>query len=166
MPAIVVRAPLRQSRLQREDRRAPIQRLNLALCIDAEHQRAIGGSKYKPTMPRTLSTNSGSFESLNVSTRSGCLLAQAQRSEAVATPADFPLAGLTGPEQATNESIESWVIRACERRSTINDALGVHSTSVSLQDIAEILKAVERCGAALYTGQFLGPVANMWAAHI
>ncbi len=67
-----MRAPLGLARAQRQQRRGAIERLNLALFIDRQEQRAVGRVRYSPTMSRTLSMNSGSFDSLKVSTRCGC----------------------------------------------------------------------------------------------
>src|SRR3989475_3678411 len=72
MARVIVRASLHAPRPQRQDRLAAIQRLNLRLLIDTQDQGFVGGCRYRPTMSRTFSINSGSFESLNVSTRWGC----------------------------------------------------------------------------------------------
>jgi hypothetical protein len=63
---VVVGAPLGLAGLHRQQRLGSIERLNLALFIDAEHHGAFGRERYRPTMSRTFSTNSGSDESLKV----------------------------------------------------------------------------------------------------
>ena len=67
MAHVVMGAPLRKTRHQRQIGLGAVQRLNLALLTIAR----MGGSRYKPTMSRTFSTNSGSVESLKVSWRCG-----------------------------------------------------------------------------------------------
>lgn len=67
---VVVGTPFRNAGGQRQDRLGTIQRLNLALLVDAQHQRfGRRCEDLKPTMSRTLSTNCGSVESLKVSWR-------------------------------------------------------------------------------------------------
>ena len=48
--------------LHRQGGRGAIQGLDLALLIDTEHDRVLGGSRYSPTMSVTLATSSGSVE--------------------------------------------------------------------------------------------------------
>ena len=55
----------------RQDRLCTVERLDLALLVDAEHQRAVRRREMQ-ALSRTLSTKCGSLESLNVSERCGC----------------------------------------------------------------------------------------------
>ena len=68
---IIVGSPLRLAGAKREQRRGTIESLNLSFLVHAEHERVLWGLEYKPTTSRTLSMNSGSVESLNVSSRCG-----------------------------------------------------------------------------------------------
>jgi len=69
---VVVRTPFDVPRAHGEDGLGAVERLDLRLLVDAEHERFVGGLRYRPTISRTFSMNSGSFESLNVSVRCGC----------------------------------------------------------------------------------------------
>jgi hypothetical protein len=50
----------------------PLERLDLALLVDAEHERVVGRVEVEPAMSRTFSTNSGSVESVKLFVRCGC----------------------------------------------------------------------------------------------
>ena len=69
---VVVRPALNLSRLQRQERLGPIERLNLRLLIDAKHRRVRGWVQIEADDVAYLSTSKGSFDSLNVSVRCGC----------------------------------------------------------------------------------------------
>ena len=64
MPIVVVGHPFDVAEPQRQDRLATFKRLDLRLFVDAENEGVIWSFRYRPTMSRTLSTNSGSVDSL------------------------------------------------------------------------------------------------------
>ena len=63
---------LRNAGHHRQDRLLAIERLYLALLIDAEHQRPVGRRQIKADDVADLVDEQGSLESLNVSERCGC----------------------------------------------------------------------------------------------
>ena len=67
MADVVVAALLVVARLHRKHFLGAVQRLDLGLLIDAQHDRVAGGFRYRPTMSVTLASSSGSVENLNVS---------------------------------------------------------------------------------------------------
>ena len=68
---VVVGAPLGHARHHRQHRLGPVQRLDLGLLVDPQHDRALGRVEVQPDDVGTFSTNSGSLDSLNVSARCG-----------------------------------------------------------------------------------------------
>lgn len=65
VPDVVVRAPLDLAGTHRQERLRSIQRLDLALLVDAEDKLlARGGLRYRPTTSRTFSMKRGSVEEL------------------------------------------------------------------------------------------------------
>ena len=72
MTLVVMAAPLDLTRPHRQQRLGAVERLDLGLFIHAEHQGAVGRVEVEPDNVADLSTNSGSVESLKVSTRCGC----------------------------------------------------------------------------------------------
>ena len=69
---VVVGRALGRAGQHRQGRRGPIQRLDLALLVDASTTALSGGFRYRPQMSWTFSMNSGSLESFQVSWRCGC----------------------------------------------------------------------------------------------
>ena len=69
---VVMGAPLGQAGPQRQHRRGPVQRLDLALLIHADHDRFSGGVQVEARRRRGSSPRApGSVENLNVSSRCG-----------------------------------------------------------------------------------------------
>ena len=68
---VVVGAPFGHARHHRQHRLGPVQRLHLVFSSTHSTTAFSGGLWYRPTTSTTLSTNSGSVESLNPSTRCG-----------------------------------------------------------------------------------------------
>jgi hypothetical protein len=72
MPHVAVRATFGYARHHRQDRLLAIECLDLALLIDAEDEGSVRRGKVKADNIAYLSTNSGSFDNLNVWLRCGC----------------------------------------------------------------------------------------------
>ena len=62
-------SPSREAGTQRQEGPRALEGWHLAFLVDAQHQRTVGGLRYRPTISRTFSTNWGSADSLKVSTR-------------------------------------------------------------------------------------------------
>src|SRR5437762_11041759 len=71
VPLVIMGHRPAESRLDRQAWLGAVERLYLALFIDAEHHRVRRRSIYSPTMSRSLGMNSGSRDSLNCRTRCG-----------------------------------------------------------------------------------------------
>jgi hypothetical protein len=69
---IVVAAPLGLSRPHRQQGLGTVQRLDLRLLVDAQHQGVLGRGQIEPDDIAPLSINSGSADNLKVSMRCGC----------------------------------------------------------------------------------------------
>ena len=74
MSLVIVCLSFRKSGPQRKNGLCPVQGLNLALRIRAQHDRFVRRFRYRPTMSSTLLANSGSLLNLKFSTRCGCSL--------------------------------------------------------------------------------------------
>src|SRR5450755_1407322 len=72
MPRIIVSPALHLAGTHRQQRLRAIQCLDLTFSSTHKTNARSGGSIYRPTISRTLSMNSGSLDSLNVSLRCGC----------------------------------------------------------------------------------------------
>ena len=69
---VVVGVPLDLARSHGQHRLRAIERLDLALLVDAEYERALGRVEIEAYDVPAFSTNSGSDDSLKVSERCGC----------------------------------------------------------------------------------------------
>jgi hypothetical protein len=72
VPDVIVGDALDVAETHRQDRLSALERLALALLVDAQHQRVIRRFRYNPTMSRTFSMKNGSLESLKLFERCGC----------------------------------------------------------------------------------------------
>ena len=72
MPPVVVVAPLSLPERERQERLGTVERLHLALLVEAQHQGMIGRAHIETDNVAHLSMNSGSVDSLKVSVRCGC----------------------------------------------------------------------------------------------
>ena len=68
---VVVAALVGVAGLHRQRLLGPVQRLDLRLLVDTQHDRVLRGARYSPITSVTLATRSGSVENLNVSARHG-----------------------------------------------------------------------------------------------
>ena len=69
---VVVRHRPRAARIDRQAFLRAVQGLNLALLVDAQHDRVLRRVEVQPTTSTSFSANCGSLESLKVLTRCGC----------------------------------------------------------------------------------------------
>ena len=81
---VVVGLAGRDARAHRQQRPRAVQRLHLTFSSIDNTMARSGGHRYSPTMSRTFSTNCGSADSLNVSTRCDCSPNVCQMREIVA----------------------------------------------------------------------------------
>jgi hypothetical protein len=72
MPAVVVSAPFRLVEAHGQQRRGPVQRLDLALLVDADHDRVLWRVEIQTDDIADLRFQLRVVENLNVSTRCGC----------------------------------------------------------------------------------------------